>query len=483
MFEVPLLIGEREAPASGGATFTRANPVTGAPASRAAAATAEDARAAVDAAAAAFPAWSAIGPTERRGRLLHAADLLAARMEEFAGLMREEIGATQGWAAFNVGLATSMLREAAALTTMVTGEVIPSDVPGSMAMAIRRPVGVVASMAPWNAPVILSVRSMATPLACGNTVVFKSSEICPATHRLVGSVLAEAGLGDGIVNVVSHAPDDAPEVVGALIAHPEVRRVSFTGSTKVGRIIAKLAAEHLKPAVLELGGKAPLVVLDDADLDAAVDAATFGALLNSGQICMSTERIIVDESVADDFVAKLVARVEALPVGDPAQGDVVLGAVSGQATVDRIARLVGEAVDQGATVCTGGSFNGTIMAATVVDHVTPAMTLFREESFGPSVSVTRVPDTETAVRLANDTEYGLAAAVFGRDVGRAVEVASRIDSGICHVNGPTVHDEAQMPFGGIKASGWGRFGGRAGIQEFTDLRWITVQTGPRQYPF
>jgi len=483
MVEVPLLIGGRNVPASDGTTFDRRDPVAGEVASRSAAAKAGDAVAAVDAAAAAFPAWSRTGPSERRAKLLRAADLLESRIGDFTERVRTETGAPGHWAGFNVGLAANMLREAASMTTQISGEVIPSDVPGSLAMGVRQPVGVVVGMAPWNAPVILCVRAVAMPLACGNTVVFKASETCPATHSLIGEVLVEAGLGDGVVNVLTHAAEDAPEVVEALIAHPAVRRVNFTGSTRVGRIIARLAAEHLKPVLLELGGKAPLVVLDDADLDAAVDAVAFGALVNSGQVCMSTERVIIDERVADDFAAKLAAKVGALPYGDPRRDDVVLGSVVGEATVERMRRLLDDARSRGAKVLVGGEFDGTIMPGTVVDHVTPEMDLFREESFAPQVTITRTSSDDEAVELANDTEYGLSAAVFGRDVPRAVGVARRIHSGICHINGPTVHDEAQMPFGGVKGSGWGRFGGKAAVDEFTELRWITIQTGERHYPF
>ena len=234
---------------------------------------------------------------------------------------------------------------------------------------------------------------------------------------------------------------------------------------------------------MELGGKAPLVVLDDADLDAAVDATVFGAFANQGQICMSTERIIVDAKVADEFAAKLAKRVAALPVGDPRAGEVVLGSVVGRSTVERVQRLVSDAVAKGARVIAGGETKGTIMQGIVVDHVTPAMDLFREESFGPQVSITRVRSDDEAVALANDTEYGLSSAIFSRDVARALELAKRIESGICHINGPTVHDEAQMPFGGTKGSGYGRFGGKTAIDEFTELRWITIQTTPRHYPF
>ena len=484
METITLLIAGRDVPASGSATFNRLNPISGEVATRAAAASVADARAAADAAAAAFPKWSAIGPSERRARLNKAADLLESRAAQFASILTTETGATGGWGHFNVHLAANMLREAASMTTQISGEVVPSDVPGSLAMALRQPVGVVLGIAPWNAPIILGVRAIALPLACGNTVILKASEVCPATHRLIGAVLNEAGLGEGVVNVVTHDPKDAEAIADALIAHPAVKRVNFTGSTRVGRIIAMLGARHLKPVLLELGGKAPLIVLDDADLDAAVDATVFGAFANSGQICMSTERVIVDEKVADQFGAKLAKRVAALPVGDPRKGDFVLGSVVGRPTVERVQQLVRDAVGKGAKVlCGGESADGTIMKGIVVDKVTPDMSLFREESFGPQVSITRVKSAEEAVTVANDTEYGLSAALFSRDIAKAIELAKRIESGICHINGPTVHDEAQMPFGGVKASGYGRFGGKAGINEFTELRWITIQTTPRHYPF
>jgi acyl-CoA reductase-like NAD-dependent aldehyde dehydrogenase/ABC-type branched-subunit amino acid transport system ATPase component len=483
MNSIDLLIGGKDQPASDLRTFQRLNPIGGEIASIVAAASVGDAMRAADAAAAAFPAWSQLGPSERRHRLNAAADILARRAGEFAALMVAETGATAGWAGFNVHLAEGMLREAAAMTTQVSGEVIPTDVPGNLAMAFRQPVGVVLGIAPWNAPVILGVRAVAMPLACGNTVVLKASEMSPGVHRLIGSCLAEAGLGDGVVNVVTNAPEDAQAVVEALIAHPAVRRVNFTGSTRVGRLIALACAKHLKRVLLELGGKAPLVILDDADLDAAVNAAAFGAFMNQGQICMSTERIVVDDKVADAFVAKFAAKAKSLPYGDPRKGNVVLGSLVSSAACDRVGGLIDDAVAKGAVIAAGGRGAGTIMPATIVDHVTPAMRIYGEESFGPVVTVVRVSGVDEAVRVANDTEYGLSSAVFGRDVARAIGVARRIEAGICHVNAPTVHDEPQMPFGGTKASGYGRFGGKAAIDEFTELRWITVQTGPRHYPF
>jgi vanillin dehydrogenase len=483
MNDVKLLIAGRQVPAQGDATFERRNPVSGQVVSRAAAAQVSDARAAVDAAAAAFPAWSSLGPNARRAKLNKAADLLEAKSQEFAIAVRDETGSTAGWGHFNVHFAALLLREAAAMTSQVGGEVVPSDVPGALAMAYRQPAGVVLGIAPWNAPVILGVRAVAMPLACGNTVVLKSSEVCPRTHALIGAVLEEAGLGAGVINVISTDVKDAEAVSEAMISHPAVRRVNFTGSTRVGRILAQLAAKYLKPILLELGGKAPLVVLADADLDAAVNATVFGAYANAGQICMSTERVIVERSVADAFADKLAKRVAALPVGNPNEGEFVIGSVVGPATVERLRRLVADAEKQGAKLLVGGGAQGTIMNGIVVDHVTPSMALFREESFGPQVSITRVDSVDEAVRLANDTEYGLSAAVFTGDIARGLDVARRIDTGICHINSPTVQDEGQMPFGGVKASGYGRFGGKAGIDAFTELRWVTVQTTPRHYPF
>jgi benzaldehyde dehydrogenase (NAD) len=414
---------------------------------------------------------------------MKAAQALEAKADAFAAAIPAETGGSALWAGFNVHLAAGMLLEAAALTTQVGGEIIPSDVPGNLAMGVRQPAGVVLGMAPWNAPVILGVRAVATPLACGNTVVLKGSELCPATHGLIVEALQDAGLPPGVVNFVTNAPDDAAAVVEAMIAHPAVRRVNFTGSTRVGKIIASVCARHLKPAVLELGGKAPLLVLADADLDAAVNGAAFGAFANSGQICMSTERIIVDAAIADDFVARLVAKAKGLPLGDPRKGPVVLGSVVDMNTAQRCNALIDDALAKGAKLLCGGKADSTLMPATLLDHVRPDMAIYREESFGPVKPIVRVNGDEEAIACANDNDYGLSAAVFSRDTARAFNVARRIESGICHVNGPTVHDEAQMPFGGVKGSGWGRFGGKAGIDAFTELRWITLQTTPRQYPF
>jgi acyl-CoA reductase-like NAD-dependent aldehyde dehydrogenase len=477
-----LLIGGQWTDASGGGTFERTDPFTGDAVTVAAAAGREDARRACDAAAAAFPTWSQTSPGERRVLLTKAAELLMERAPEIAGVMTEEVGGTFGWGMFNCDLASRMLREAAAQTYSVTGEVIPSDVPGALSMGVRQPAGVVVGMAPWNAPVILATRAVATPLAYGNTVVLKASEQCPRTHAAVVRAIADAGVPEGTVNLVIHAAQDAPDVVDELIAHPAVRRVNFTGSTKVGRIIAMKCAEHLKRCLLELGGKAPQVVLPDADLDAAADAASFGAFMNSGQICMSTERIVVDRSVADELGAKLAERASKLVTGDPRDQGTMIGPVVNDGARERVMELIEDARAKGAQVLAGGEADGNVVAPTVLAGVTPEMRIYSEESFGPVVTIVAVDGDEEAVRVANDTEYGLSAAVFGEDVDHALEIARRIESGICHVNSSTVHDEPQMPFGGVKASGWGRFGGKAALEEFTELRWMSVQQTSRHYP-
>lgn len=476
------IINGKSVDAESGATFERRDPFTGDVASVAPASGLDDVRAAVAAASAAFPAWSKLGPGARRALLMKAADAMDARAPDFIALLTAETGGTAPWAGFNVMLAASMLREAAAMTTQISGEIIPSDKPGTLAMAIRQPVGVCLGIAPWNAPVILGTRAVAMALACGNTVILKASEQCPGLHVLIGQVFIDAGFPEGVVNVITNAPEDAAEVVEALIAAPEVKRVNFTGSTRVGRIIGELCGRHLKPALLELGGKAPLIVLDDADVDGAVNAAVFGAFMNQGQICMSTERFIVDEKIADEFVEKLAARASGLPAGDP-RGHVVLGSLVSPEAAAKMEALVADAVEKGGMVAAGGKRHGSVVEATVIDGVHPGMRVYAEESFGPVKPVIRVSGEEEAIRIANDTEYGLSSAVFSRDIQRALKVAERLETGICHINGPTLADEAQMPFGGVKGSGYGRFGGKAAINEFTTLRWVTVEDAGQHYPF
>src|SRR3954468_8946640 len=480
--EQQLLIGGTWRGAGSGASYEKTNPWTGEPSGTSAAATREDAHAAVDAAAAAFPAWAATPVVERQALLDRAADLLMERQESIAAIVTEETGATFGWGMFNVELAAGMLHAAGAFATQVADEEIDSHIPGKKARAVRQPVGVVVGIAPWNAPVILGTRAIASPLALGNTVVLKASEECPRTHATIVQALEDAGAPAGVVNLIVNDPGDAADVVDELIAHPAVRRVNFTGSTRVGRIVAENAARHLKRVLLELGGKAPLVVLGDADLDQAAAAANFGSFFHQGQICMSTERVVVDRSVAVEFASLLGERAAALTVGDPSDPETQIGPLVNGAALQRVRELVEDAVSKGAEVVTGGSADGPCFAPTVLKGVTPDMRIYSEESFGPAVSIVPVDGVDDAVRVANDTEYGLSSAVFTSDVAAGLEVARRLETGMCHVNDTTVHDEPQMPFGGVKASGWGRFGGNAAVEEFTELRWITVQDQPRDCP-
>jgi acyl-CoA reductase-like NAD-dependent aldehyde dehydrogenase len=482
--ETQLTIDNTARPASSGRTFERRGAVSDIVVTTAAAATVEDALAAAASASAAFAIWSRTGPTERRRILLKAADILESKLEAFKSAMALEIGSPEAWSIFNVMGSAALFREAASLTTQIQGETIPTDKPGTLSMTLRQPVGVILSIVPWNGPVLLAARALAYPIACGNTVIFKASESSPRTHALIAEALWEAGLPAGVLNFLTNAPEDAAEVIDALIAHPAVRRINFTGSTRVGRIIAQQAAEHLKPALLELGGKAPFVVLDDADLDGAVNAAIFGAFLYQGQICMSTERFVVDAKIADAFVAKFAERAAALPVGDPAAGAAsVIGPVITKASGARINGLIDDALAKGATLAAGGRADGALMPATIVDHVTPGMTIYDEETFGPVTTIVRVDGADEAVRVANDTLYGLSAAVFGRDVTRALDVASRIESGSVHINGATVQNEPQAPYGGMKQSGYGRFDGRAVIDQFTETKWVTIEQASQSYPF
>ncbi|MEY4039753.1 MAG: hypothetical protein RLZZ52_621 [Actinomycetota bacterium] len=479
-----LIINNKSRDAQGGKTFERRNALTNEVASTGAAGTVKDALQAVESAAEAFKSWSKTGPTQRRAVLLKAADLIEQRAGDFIGSMMAEVGAVQLWAGFNVFLTAQLFREAAGLATQIQGETIPTDKPGAFSFTFRTPAGVVFSMAPWNGTGVLAARAIAYPLVCGNTVVFRASEFSPMTHQIISEVLIEAGLPEGVLNFISTTPEDADSVVEAIIAHPMVRRVNFTGSTNVGRIIAQKAAKHLKPVLLELGGKAPQVVLDDADIDGAVNAAVFGAFMYQGQICMSTERFVVDESIADEFVKKFAERARNLPAGDPmSDPNVIVGPMIRPESGDRINKMITDALAKGAEVIAGGPALGAAMPATIVDKVKPGMDIYDLETFGPITTIVRVKGVDEAIRVANDTDYGLAAAVFGKDSTRALQVALQIDAGHVHVNGATVQNEAQAPYGGMKSSGYGRFDGRGVINEFTDLKWVTVEPSDQPYPF
>jgi salicylaldehyde dehydrogenase len=450
----------------------------------AAAAGIEDARKAAESAHAAYKTWRLSPPSERRRLLLKTADILESKTPKFIETMAAEVGASALWAGFNVHLAANVFREAASLATQIQGETIPTDKPGALSMTVRQSVGVIFSMVPWNGTVVLAARAIAYPIVCGNSVVFRGSEASPKTHALISEALVEAGFPPGVLNYLSNAPQNAPEVVDTLIAHKAVRRINFTGSTRVGRIVAEKAAQQLKRCLLELGGKSPLIVLDDANVDEAVKAAVFGSFLYQGQICMSTERLIVDEKVADEFVAKFAARAKQLNAGDPAENpQCVVGPMINPSSGVRINDLLQDALDKGAKLVCGGVAEGAVMPATILDHVNASMKIYDEETFGPITVVVRVKTAADAVAVANDSAYGLSSGVFGRDVNRALAVAMELEYGSVHVNGSTVQNEAQAPYGGTKNSGYGRFDGRAVIDEFTELKWLTIEPQEQQYPF
>jgi acyl-CoA reductase-like NAD-dependent aldehyde dehydrogenase len=470
--------------AADGATFDDLNPYTGEVVATVAAGGRQDARRAVEAAAGAFPAWSQTPPAERQRIFLAAADILERRGDEVVGLLARETGCTFGFGMFQLQFVPGLLRQAAGLAYRPIGEVIPSDLPGAFAMGIRRPVGVVGAIAPWNAALILSARSIAAALVLGNTVVAKPSEESPFVGGLLwGEIFTEAGLPAGALNVVTHGPGQAGPIGDELVENPLVRRINFTGSTATGRKLAEAAGRQLKRVLLELGGYNPLIVLADADLDYAVDAAAFGAYLHQGQICMSARRLLVEAPIAEAFVDALAAKTAGLKAGDPAEPDTIIGPLINEAALATVTGRVQDAVARGARLLAGGDRVGRCYQATLLADVPADSELARLETFGPVAAVEVVADAEAAVRRANDTPYGLAAGILTSDPDRGLALAEQLQSGIVHVNDQPVHDEPQMPFGGVKDSGWGRFGGAAATDEFTELKWVTVQSGTRPFPF
>ena len=435
---------------------------------------------AYEAAGAAAADWASRAPAERAAVMDRAAAILAGREEEFAAWITRESGGTRAKAELEVGLVLAGLREAAAAPHHVYGEIVPADIPGKESRVYRRPVGVVAVISPWNFPLQLSNRSVAPALALGNAVVLKPASDTPVTGGLLlAKLLEEAGLPPGVLSVLVGS---GGEIGDALVEHPAAAVVSFTGSTAVGEGIASRAP--LKNLALELGGNGPLIVLADADLEAAVDAAVFGSLFHQGQICMIANRVIVEAAVHDEFVDRVRARVEALSVGDPSEAGTDLGPIINSSQLESIEDKLGRSRQEGAEQLLGGEAFGPAGLA-LPPHLLLAgndVAVAREEVFGPVVTVIRAADADEAVAIANDTEYGLSSAIFCGELERGVELAKRLEAGMTHVNDSPVNDEANTAFGGVKASGVGRFGGHWAIEEFTTDHWISVQHRRREYP-
>jgi acyl-CoA reductase-like NAD-dependent aldehyde dehydrogenase len=462
--------------------FDDLDPYRGTVVARVPAGTRADAARAVDAAAAAFPAWADMPPAGRQELFLRAADIVERRRDEIVALLAAETGCAGGFAGFQVLTATRLLRQAANWGYLPAGEIIRSDTPGTFAMALRRPLGVVAGISPWNGAQVLAWRTVVNPLAFGNTIVLKPSEEAPVSAGLlVAEILDEAGFPAGVVNVVTHAPGEAVPMADEFFERPEVRCINFTGSSATGRILAERAGRALKRCVLELGGYNPLIVLADADLDYAVEAAAFAAFFHSGQICMNARKVLVERPVYDIFIDRLTARAQALPAGDPADPGTVIGPLITPAARDRVAREVEEAVAAGAKVLAGGTADGPCYRPTILADVPDGARIHSEETFGPVLVAQAVDSAEEAVAIANSTSYGLSAGLITSDNQRGFALARRIDAGVVHVNDQTIADEPQLPLGGVKDSGWGRSGPHS-MADFTELQWITTRDGSGHYP-
>ena len=477
-------IDGRWADSGSGRQYDNYDPWTGAVMSTVAACDADDARHAIEAAHTAFRAWADTPPQDRQLIFLRAADVLDRRRQEISGLLAAETGCGQHFATSQINSSMSMLRQAAALAYVPSGQVMPSDIQGTYALATRRPVGVVAAITPWNSALVLAGRGIVGPMALGNTAVLKPSEESPMTGgTLWAEVFAEAGLPPGVLNVVTHAPGDAGMIAGELIANPHVRRISFTGSTATGRRLAEIAAQNLKRVVLHLSGHNPLIVLADADLTYAVEAATYGAFVQQGENCMCARRIYVERPIAEEFIRRFNSKASQLPVGDPRDSRTVIGPLINKWALSLVSRRVDEAVGMGARLLAGGTPQPPCYPATILTNVPADAEIAFEETFGPVVILDVVEDAEAAVQSANASRFGLAAAVLTGNPYRGLAIARQLDAGIVHVNDQPVNDEPQMPFGGVKDSGWGRFGVGFAAEDFTELQWVTARDAPRIFPF
>lgn len=471
--------------APGGRTFPDRNPFDGQIVAEIAAGGRAESEAAVAAAAAAFPAWAAIAPGERQRLFLKAADITERRMEEIIPVMAAESGSTRVFSAFQIRLSVAMLRQAASWGYLPYGDLIRSDVPGRIAMVARKPLGVVAGFTPWNGAFYLAWRTFLLPMAFGNTTVIKPSEEAPMSAGLIhAEILEEAGFPKGSFNVVTHAPGEAATIADVFFESSAVRCINFTGSDKTARILGARAGQALKRMVMELGGFNPMIVLADADLEESVSASAFGAFLHQGQVCMNTRKIYVDRTIHDEFVGKLAAKVGTLKVGNPADPTVVIGPLINEKALHQTAERVADAVKLGATLVTGGTSEGLIYHPTILTNVPPGAicTSGCDETFGPMLVVQPFDDAEAALTEAQATPFGLSASIMTRDHSRALDMAQRFDTGIVHINAPTMASEAALPVGGVKDSGWGRSGYYA-VEDFTEIRLTTLSANPGQYPF
>ncbi len=436
----------------------------------------------VAAAQAAFADWSARPFQERAHLMLKIAEVWEKRAPDYVAAAQSEGGGWFGKGMFEAGYVPEVFRAAAGLCYHPIGEVMPSE-HGKVSQAVRVPMGVIGVISPWNMPGILTSRGFAFPLAAGNTIVLKPSEDTPYAGGLFfAEVLEEAGMPDGVFNVVTCSRDNVADVGDALIDNPLVKGISFTGSTPVGRRIAAKCGAHLKKCCVELGGKDSLIVLDDADMERATSAASFGAFMHQGQICMSVEKVLVHESVYAEFLQQFVSRASRIRTGNVADKSNVNGPLINDRQVARVRAQIEDAVARGAQVALGGGVNGRFVEPTILTHVTPDMDVWRDETFGPVAVVVPFRTDAEAITMSNDTEYGLSSGIITADEQRALAMSQQLETGMCHVNCSSVNDEPHVPFGGTKASGLGRHGGKWSLETFSETRWITLDRGGRPFP-
>ncbi|MFF6885550.1 aldehyde dehydrogenase family protein [Streptomyces sp. NPDC012421] len=468
-------------PGSGSWDIIDFNPYTGEKLASITVATAGEVDRAYRAAERAQADWAETNPYARRHVLERALRIVEEREDEIAATIVAELGGTRLKAAFEIHLAKEFLREAVQLALRPEGSILPSPVDGKENRVYRLPVGVVGVISPFNFPFLLSLKSVAPALALGNAVVLKphqNTPVCGGT--LVAKIMEDAGLPAGLLNVVV---TDIAEIGDALLTHPVPKVISFTGSDRVGRHVATVCAQNFKHAILELGGNSALIVLDDADIDYAVDAAVFSRFVHQGQVCMAANRVLVDRRVEAEFTEKFVAKVKTLRVGDPADPGTHIGPLINSQQAESVAGAVEQAVAAGATALLHGTVEGNVVSPSVLTDIPAGAAVLAQEIFGPVALILPFDGEDEAVRIANDTPYGLSGAVHTADVERGVRVAKRIHTGMIHINDGTVHDEPIVPFGGEKHSGVGRLNGEAMIEVFTTRKWISIQHGRSRFPF
>ena len=431
----------------------------------------------------AFESWSNLKFNERAHFMIKIAEVIEEKKMDIVKALQGEGGSWFGKGMFEASYLPEIFFAAAAETYQAIGNIMPSDT-GKFSMSMRRPLGVISVISPWNFPGILTARGMAFAIAAGNTVVLKPSEESPYCGGLMwAEIFEEAGVPGGVLNVVTCSRENVSAVGAELVENPLVKGVSFTGSTTVGRDIAARSGANLKKCCVELGGKDALIVCDDADLDRATGAANFGSFMHQGQICMSVEKILVQENVLSEFLERFKERASKLKVGDPTKEmDHIIGPLINDRQVERVHGQLRDAIEKGAKIELGGNIEGRFVEPTIVTNVTSDMTLYQDETFGPVVCVIPFSTDEEAISIANDTEYGLSSGVITKDEYRGLEIAQKLETGMCHINCSSVNDEPHAPFGGSKSSGVGRHGGRWATETFTETRWITFERGGRGFP-